>query len=288
MKSFQQTLSSTYVKLSPKLKEAANFIVANPAKVATHSLRSVAHDARLAPVTFTRLARAVGYQNYEELRDVMRAQVSQLSDTFSHGLQRLRDESAKDKMGFADKHLPACAQNLQALNVDSNKAELETVVEQIHKSRKVVVLGSLGSTGISEYMSYMASLIVDNWQLVGRMGSSLGGSLVGLDHRDSLIVITKPPYARISIQAAEMAQKQGVFVIVITDTHTCPAIAKASASFIVPTTSSHFFSSYVSTLALIECMIGMLAERAGPSAQERISKIEASNRSVEYYSNHDP
>ncbi len=290
MKSFPQTLSLTYAKLSPRLKQAADYIVANPTMVATHSLRAIATDARLAPVTFTRLARATGYKNYEELRNVLRAQINQLADTFSHGLQKLRDESKSgatknNKLGFANKHLQACAQNLQAFNLGHDTKVLEAVVEHIHKSRKVAVLGGLGSTGISEHMAYSAGFIADNWQLVGRVGSSLGSSLVGLDDQDSLIVITKPPYARASIQAVELAQKQGVFVVVITDTHTCPAISKASESFIVPTATSHFYSSYVATLALIECIIGLLAERAGSSAQLRISEIETSNRYVEYYSN---
>ena len=50
----------------------------------------------------------------------------------------------------------------------------------------------------------------------------------------------------------------------------------------MPTDSSHFFSSYVSTVALVEAMIGLLAVKAGALARERIRRIEDSNRRLEY------
>lgn len=67
-------------------------------------------------------------------------------------------------------------------------------------------------------------------------------------------------------------------MIVITDTHTCPALAHASAHFITPTESQHFFSSYAATLVSCEIMIGMLAGRAGPPARARIADVESRNR----------
>ena len=141
-----------------------------------------------------------------------------------------------------------------------------------------LVLGALGSTGVAEYLTYMASFIVDNWNMASRMGASLGSGLVGMSDRDVLIVITKPPFACNSIKAAQEANEAGAFVLVITDTHTCPALQHSSASFIVPTESQHYFSSYASTLVLSEIMIGMLAGRAGPLARERITEVEDKNR----------
>lgn len=280
--SFEARLAKSYSTLSEKLKQAADFVVAHPLDVATRSLRAISVEAGLAPVTFTRMARAIGYESYEEFREVMRSAVGENNHTFLAGVERLQNEPGDSKAGFFARYIASCSHNLQTLGLDLRPADLEHVVERLHASRQVLVSGALGSSGIAEYLSYMANFIAGNWHLAGRAGMSLGSSLIGVGDQDTLIVITKPPFADISIQIAEVASSQGAFVIVITDTYRCPALVHASASFIVPTESPHFFSSYVSTLALAESLVGMLAARAGPAARERIGKIEEANCRLEY------
>lgn len=282
MGAFEQELAKRYVDLSAKLKQAADYVASNPVEVATRSLRSISADIGVAPVTFTRLARAFGYGSYEELREEMRHSVGRRAGSFSDSVERLQSEHADNGQSFASEHFSACLENLSALRGGIDPDEFERAIDRLHDSRKVVLLGALGSTGAAEYMSYAADFITDNWQLAGRMGSSLGSSLIDLNDTDALIVITKAPHANQAIQAAELASSNGVFVLIITDSHKCPSLAHASSYFVVPTDSSHFFSSYVSTIALIEAMIGLLAVKAGEPARDRLSKVEESNRRLEY------
>lgn len=284
MGAFEQELAKRYVDLSTKLKQAADFVVANPVEVATRSLRSISADVGVTPATFTRLARAIGYASYEELREEMRHSVGRRAGTFSDGVERMQSEHANSDQSFAAEHISACLGNLAALRDGIEPDEFNRAIDRLHDSRKVVLLGALGSTGAAEYMSYTADFIADNWQLAGRMGSSLGSSLMGVGKKDALIVITKAPHANQAIQAAELASSNGAFVLIITDSHKCPSLAHASSYFIVPTDSSHFFSSYAATIALIEAMIGLLAVKAGEPARDRISNVENSNRRLEYLS----
>lgn len=284
MGAFEQELAKRYVDLSAKLKQAADYVVSNPIEVATRSLRSISADVGVAPVTFTRLARAIGYASYEELREEMRNSVGRRAGTFSDSVERLQSEHAPDDQSYAAEHISSCLSNLTLLKNEIDPLEFNRAIDRLHDSRKVVLLGALGSTGAAEYMSYTADFIADNWQLAGRMGSSLGSSMMSINDKDALIVITKAPHANQAIQAAELANSMGAFVLIITDSHKCPSLAHASSHFIVPTDSSHFFSSYVATIALIEAMIGLLAVKAGEPARDRISKVEESNRRLEYLS----
>lgn len=276
--SFEQQLSGKYALLSAKLKEAADFVVSNPVDVATRSLRTISKDAKLSPATFSRMSAALGYDNYEDLRDVLRYAMEHRADTFSHRVEAMQQRHDEGRESFLTRHIHDCTANLQDLGNVIDADLMESCVERLHRARRVLVLGALGSTGVAEYLTYMASFIADNWSMASRMGASLASGLVGLGEQDVLIVITKPPFASKSILAAREAREAGAFVIVLTDTHTCPALIHASASFTVPTESQHFFSSYASTLVLSEIMIGMLAGRAGPSARDRIAEVETRNR----------
>ncbi len=276
--SFDVRLAANYASLSAKLREAADYVAAHPVDIATRSLRTVATDSRLAPATYSRMSRALGYASFEELREVMRLNIGRRVDSFSTRAERLQAQHGNENNSFSQSHLQACLTNLQKLDDVLDTEQLEETVDRLHHARNVLLLGALGSTGIVEYLSYMANFFTDNWSMASRMGASLGGGLVDLGAQDALIVVTKPPFAANVIKSAELARAQGVYVVVITDTHACPALRHASAGFVVPTESPHFFSSYVATLFLVETMIGMLASRSGAVARERIAKIEASNR----------
>lgn len=276
--SFEQQLSSKYGSLSAKLKEAADFIVANPVDAATRSLRTISKDAKLSPATFSRMSSALGYASYEDLREVLRAGIERRANSFSHRVETLQQRHQDGDHDFQTQHIIDCTANLQTLGDTLDQDMLNASVERLHNARRVLVVGALGSTGVAEYLTYMASFIADNWSMASRMGASLASGLVGLSDADVLIIMTKPPFATKAINAAQEARKAGAFVIVVTDTHTCPALVHASAHFIVPTDSPHFFSSYASTLVLCEIMIGMLAARAGDPARARIADVESRNR----------
>ena len=78
-------------------------------------------------------------------------------------------------------------------------------------------------------------------------------------------------------EGIEFAHARGAFVLVVTDTHTCPALRHASARVVVPTESPNFFSSYVATMFFVETLMAMVAKRAGPAATERIADVETAN-----------
>jgi DNA-binding MurR/RpiR family transcriptional regulator len=275
---FEQQLSGKYASLSAKLKEAADFVVSNPIDVATRSLRTISKEANLSPATFSRMSTAVGYNSYEDLRDALRFAMEKRGNSFSHRVEALQERHGGGDQGFLQQHIMDCSGNLQKLNDAIDHKTLETCVDRLHNAKRVLLVGALGSTGIAEYLSYMASFIADNWSMASRMGASLASGLVGMTDQDVLIVMTKPPFATNAIHAAREAHEAGAFVIVITDTHTCPALVHASAQFITPTESQHFFSSYASTLVLCEVMVGMLAGRAGEPARARIADVELRNR----------
>lgn len=276
--SFEHRLSRNFDGLSDKLRQAGEYVAAHPVDTATRSLRSVAQESGLAPATFSRLARAIGYQSFEDLREDMREKIGQRVNSFAERAERLQAAHEAGETGFFDAHVGACQNNLETLLRDIDRPLLERAVARLDGARNVLVFGALGSTGVVEYLAYMAHFCTGNWIICGRMGASLGAALADLDARDAFLVVTKPPFSTRSIEAAQMAAGQGAYVVVITDSHACPALPHASAGFVLPSNSPHFYSSYVATLVFVEAMIGMLVSRAGPSARARIARVEESSR----------
>ena len=77
------------------------------------------------------------------------------------------------------------------------------------------------------------------------------------------------------------ARDKGVFVLVIADTHRCPALKFASAQVIAPSKTPHFFASYGASLVFVETLIGLSAQSAGMALQGRIAEVDLNNRRLQ-------
>ncbi|WP_276716040.1 MurR/RpiR family transcriptional regulator [Pseudooceanicola nitratireducens] len=278
--SFEQRLAAQYGNLSVALRQAADFLRANPVEIATRPLRTVSRDSGVSPAAFSRLARALDYDTFDDLREEFRAHLGKRVGNFADRAERLQKDHAEGEGDFFAAHLAASRAGLSELEAKIDRARLGEVADRLAAARRVLLQGALGSTGVVEYLAYMATFHSDTWSLASRMGASLGSSLIGLDARDALIVVTMPPFATRSIKAAQLAHERGVFVVVITDTPSCPALQYAAARFIVPTESPHFYSSYVVTMFLLETLMGMVVARSDSASKTRIAEVEAANKSL--------
>src|SRR5262249_7514883 len=61
-------LGAQIARLSPQLRRAARFLAKHPESVAIHSLRGLAAKADVTPATFVRLAQALGFDGFPELK----------------------------------------------------------------------------------------------------------------------------------------------------------------------------------------------------------------------------
>jgi len=279
---FETTLAREYASLSARLREAADYVAENPVEIATRSLRSVASRSGLPPATFSRLARALGFGCYEELRELSRAAVGRSLSSFSHKVEQLQAEERRNTLPpLLLRQSEACIENIVNMSQSLDRDKLEQAVDRLHKARNVVLVGALGSAGVVEYMAYMANFFSTKWRIAAQKGASMGSVLADFGPGDVLLVITKPPFARCSIRAAQMAARQGAFVIVLTDTRACDALEHADIGFVVPSESPQFFSSFAATLVLTETIIGMVVARGGARARRRIAQVEEHNRQLE-------
>ena len=283
MENFHDRISARYSQLSKTLQIAADFIIANPPDVASRSLRSIANAAGMSPASLTRLAKSLGYQTYEELREDIRGTVSDKFEPFSDRAKRMRaaHENTSDNTIFEQSE--TIRSNIDCLYADLSENELNHVSNTLLKARKVHLIGALGSAGLLDQFAYMASWFSQNWSVTGKDGNSLAAALANLTEDDVVFVLSMAPFAKRSILATQFAMERNAKVIVVTDSHKFPGLQYADAHFLVRSESSNFFSSYTAVMALFETMIGRMVELGGQEADLAISKVEETNKKLEQF-----
>lgn len=280
--SIQDRINDVYAGLSSKLQIAAKYAAENPVDVATRSLRSVASTSGVSPATFSRLARALGYSDYEQMREdgreAVERKVSPLSEK-AHGLRVTA--SNQGSAAILQNQVAACVANIEDLQNAIDPVRLDAAVECLHGARTVLLVGAMGSAGVTDYFGYMAHWFKANWKTVGRNGTELSPSLSRLRPGDVVFALAKTPYARRTIRALKVAQEAGATTLVITDSRTSPALQFSDHGFVTATESPQFFSSYAATMVLMEAIISMLLARAGPEAEDMIRAAEIQIDSLE-------
>lgn len=271
----KNAILANYADLTEALRTAADYLADNQIDIATRSLRSVAAASGVSPASYTRLARAIGYEDFEALREQARRELSQRGSSLQDKARQLRNDADQPLL---PRQAAACVDNIKALVDDIDPSELESVVDSLAKAGRIVLVGALASAGFTDYFAYLTKWFDDRWTVAGRNGTTLGSALAGLTRSDCVVIITKHPYARRSVRAAELAAANDAKVIVLTDSHTFPGLQFADHTFIQRTESPNFFQSYAATLVLIETITGMLVARAGSEAEARIQNVDKHNR----------
>jgi DNA-binding MurR/RpiR family transcriptional regulator len=289
--SLQDRIGSRFETLSPRLKVAARYVAEHPHEVAMRSLRQIAITIELAPPTFTRLARAVGCESYEELREICRSETSRKTLTFAERARSLQESARGPEMigrrqpgAFLREQGTAAITNIEALLRNIDLKALGMAADVLASADRVLLVGALSSTAIVEYMAYMAAMAFPNWAVVGRGGSSVPGGLLDVSKRDAVLAVAKSPYARRSVEGVRLARQGGAHIVAVTDGVQSPVMRLADHSFVVATEGPNFFPSHAATILLLETLMGMVVRRSGKQAQRRIEAIENANRdSGEYW-----
>ncbi len=211
-----------------------------------------------------------------------RLSVGQRVRSFSDRAELLRAGSASGQ-SMVKRQGQACIANIEQFLERVDQDKLEQAATLMRQARRVLLVGTLASTGITEYISYLAHYFAPNWSLAGRMGASMGSQLATLGQGDVVFIVTMSPYSTRAVAAAEIARAAGCSVILVTDGLECPALRNATHGFVVPSDSPQFFSSYVVPLVLIETLIAMIVAGSEADATAAIRRVEAKNHELGEY-----
>lgn len=268
-------------RLSPQLRRAARFVVDNPGEVATRSLRHVAQEAELPAPTFSRLARAIGYDNYDALKDRCREDLLERHGDFPDAALALKGHEVETFT--LPKHVRASVKGIETLLRDIDPVELAEIATRLANARRVVLIGEMRARAFVDYATYLSDMSIDGWAVIGRGTVSLAAETRDLGPDDAAIIVTMKPYSRRSVETARFVADMGTPVIALTDSQVSPVAGIAKHVLVASANSPQFFPSYVVTTLLIETLVGMVVAEKGDDAQRRIAETARRSRDLNEY-----
>jgi DNA-binding MurR/RpiR family transcriptional regulator len=263
-------------ELSPQLRKAAQYVLDNPNHVGVGSIREIADAAAVKPNTLVRMARAAGFEGYEDFRQPIRESLRTPRENFPDRARWLQSIAHGGRHGklFSDM-AAASIDNIEALYSETNVEEVKAAADRIVAARTTRVLGVGILYALAHNFAYLARMALDTVEAIPREGSLPIDDLARSDERDVLLAMTFRPYRTEVVEAAQSAVDQGVSVIAITDSRSSPIAIGAAHAFVLSTDTPQFFTSIVAVAALLETIMAFVIADADA---EVIANIEGFHR----------
>src|SRR5262245_5769370 len=280
----QSRLLASLDALPPQLRSAARWMLDHPDDVALLSMRGQAERAGVPPVTMTRLAQRMGFEGYDDVRDLYAQAVRRRAIGFADkgGALVARGKSDGESRLLADM-LAATGENLQRLAGPEVLAQVRAAARILGGARAILALGQRSSFGVAFHFHYVASFLGADCRLIDGAGGTGADALRGAGKGDALFAVSVKPYVRTTLELARHAASRGIVVVALTDSAASPLARQARAAIVVPTDSPSFFHTMLPAFAVAELLVALLATRRGEQALDAIAATEAELAALDVY-----
>ncbi|NND02158.1 MAG: MurR/RpiR family transcriptional regulator [Acidimicrobiia bacterium] len=256
-----ERLGAAMADMSPQLRKAAAFVLDHPDEVGFASVRELADAAEVKPNTMVRMARAVGFEGFEDFRRPFRDELR--NDTFTDRASWLQDIAASGKLGSVYADIAGTTlENVEKMFADIAAEELKQAADSIVAADRTFIIGVGANYALAQQFAYLVGIALDNVAALPRQGNVPVDSVVRAGKGDVVIAITFAPYRAEVVEATAVARSQGAHVIAITDSHGSPIAAGAAHVFLTPSEGPQFFPSTLAAAALLETLASFIVADA--------------------------
>ena len=266
--------------LPARLQQVGRFVAANDYDATTRSMRDLAAEAGADPAAFTRLAKALGYSGWDELRAALtEARRPAQSQPFSARTRGSRRGPHAEITLVADK-LEAEAAGLARISTDA----VADAAKALHAARRIWIAGFRSCRSVAELLNYQLRLFrPEEVQLVGGSGPEdldLGGFASG----DAVVVIGFAPYSRASVLSTRAAHESAATLVAIADAVTAPMAEGADHLLLFEAAASPgFFPSLTGAIAISQSLAAVTFVLGGAKAKRRLEETEGRLAAMSQY-----
>lgn len=234
--------------LTKGLKKVADHLLSEPMTFAIHPAKKVGEIIGVSETMVIRFCNTLGYTGFSALQKELRQQLLYLNENPN---EELISESC-DANSFA-KNMKNDIRNLEKNIEDLESESMETTVETILDSEKVVVAGYYHSFTFAHWFYFNLNYALGNASLYRPENDA--GLLDLLPKKACIVIFSFYRYALDTIRLAEEAKIKGIKVICITDSRVSPVAEYADIIIPINIGKKTLFNKGPVTISLINSIL---------------------------------
>ena len=257
-----------------------------PDDVALLSMREQARRAGVPAATMTRLAKRLGLEGYDQVRELYAGAVraGTLGFAGKAGVQ-VEAQKLRGERALAAEMAQPLSRQIAALAEPASLERLADAAGRLHEARRVYCLGLRSCHAAAWHFHYMLSLLSDKTVMLDDAGGTGLDAIRDAGPDDVLLAASVEPYARATIDGARYAAARACRCGVDRFARSRRSRSSPRPTILVATESPSFFHTMTPLLAVAEILAALVAGRGGNKA---LAALDTPRRSSSAFGVHLP
>lgn len=260
--------------LAPQLVIGARFLVDHPDAVLTSSMREIAARIGVAPATLVRLARALDFRDWSDLRNSFISQLQLTPPRYAERADSLVHRQGVE--GLIHEILRAQRQGLDYCGTANPPEAISEAAKILNGAPRIFLAAFMSCRAPAMVFTYICRLFRSNVQMLGGEGTSLAADLEDIRSDDAVLAINFRPYAHDIHAVARAVRRCRPKLVCIADSRVTPLTPFANNVLLFGADSPSFFPSIMPAVALLESLAAAMLSHAGEHAVSRVRTVEES------------
>jgi DNA-binding MurR/RpiR family transcriptional regulator len=277
--SVESRITECYEDLSEIDQRLADVILSAPGQLAMQTATEIAATANVSKATTTRFFQKLGYDSYEDARQLARA--AQLSGSPLYLLERGLTSHALDDVLRA--HLDNEIANLTKTYRSLNIVQLEEIVDKLATAKRVFLIGYRHSHTVATMFRRELSPIRDNVFVLPLPGETLAEYLGSINPDDMVINIGfRRRVPATGLVAATLAAA-GVPTLYLSEVSAGKAARLANWVIRCHTDGFMVFDSTVAVAALVNLICSLVSKRLATQGNKHLKEVEILHQTLKEF-----
>lgn len=265
------------------LRKIAMYIIDHPAAFGMNSIRQTARAAGVSTNSLVRLADALDFASYHDLRQPFRESLTAQAST-SDAQRWIADLYERDGGARIQAMTAASAiGNVTEAMRETPIADIEQAADLLLTGERVYLLGMRAPFALVHYFYYVGRMALPNLIIAPRHANIPADDILTAGPGDVIFAISMSPFSRETIAACKLANQCGARLIMLTDSAAEMLPFKPDVMLVTPMTTAHYFKSFLGAHALLEWLLTVIEDRGGAAVAERLARFQALRDDLEVY-----
>lgn len=262
-----ERVAARYTDLPPQERRGADVLLEHFGDLATYTAAELATLAGVSKATMSRLFRNLGFEDFTQVREHVRA---------------LRQHGVPVTVGGArdlDAHVETEADAVRA-GVAALAVHLDAVADLLAHAPRVVVVGLRSSYPVALHLRQQLTQVRPHVVLLPQPGQSWSEDVVDLTPQDAVVLVAfrrRPPGVR---ALAERLRAGGTPVVLLADPTARALAAHATWWVECPVQARGAFDSYAAASSVVAALADAVLARRGRTGEQRVAAIDSAYRTL--------
>ncbi len=249
-------------KLSPKLRQIADYALGNPDDIAVETIATIAKRAHVQPSALIRFSHYFGFRGFSHMQQLYKERLLRGGLNYNERI-RILSSTIEDNnnSSLINDFVQGSIEALQSLTSDINLSVFEEAIDWLYKAETIWITGVRRCYPIASYFNYALSQLGKNNIILDGTGHMSKIHSQNIGEKDIILAISFKDYAQEVQDIIQKGRQNGAHIVSITDSTFSPLVSLSDVTLEIHEVEVHAFRSLSTSMCLALSMIVALGNR---------------------------